>query len=80
MAVYAAVRPAAPKPSTGDERKACAELGWAVGRDADVCVRAMEASGQLWLWHFWGMGYVWARTSEVAFVLSHAVRVLQILL
>lgn len=37
VAVYAAVRPAAPKPSTGDERKACAELGWAVGRDADVC-------------------------------------------
>lgn len=33
----AAVRPAAPKPSMRDERKACAELCWAVSRDADVC-------------------------------------------
>lgn len=56
-------------------------LSWAgLWAEMLMCVRAMEASGQLWLWHFWGMGYVWARTSEVAFVLSHAVRVLQILL
>lgn len=56
-------------------------LGWAgLWAEMLMCVRAMEASGQLWLWHFWGMGYVWARASEVAFVLSHAVRVLQILL
>lgn len=36
MAVRAVVRPAAPKPSMRDERKACAELCWAVSRDADV--------------------------------------------